>query len=91
MDLASNPKGRSYPNIARPGGIDKTEGREEMSARRTPKWASRPPGKVSIPVVGNAARDLSDNWALTTMRCKHQLTYKMAELPARHRHKQRTI
>ena len=51
MDLASNPKGRSYPNIARPGGIDKTAVREEMSARRTPKWASRPPGKVSIPVV----------------------------------------
>ena len=42
MDLASNPKGRGYPNIARPGGIDKTEGREEMFARRTPKWASRP-------------------------------------------------
>ena len=51
MDLASNPKGRGYPNIARLGGIDKTEGREEMSARRTPKWASRPSGKVSIPVV----------------------------------------
>ena len=51
MDLASNPKGRVYPNIARPGGIDKMEGREEMSARRTPKWASRPLGKVSIPDV----------------------------------------
>ena len=35
-DLGSNPKGRDYPNIARPGGIDRTEGREEMSARRTP-------------------------------------------------------
>ena len=51
MDLASNPKRRGYPNIAQPGGIDKTEGREEMSARRMPKWDSRPPGKVSIPVV----------------------------------------
>ena len=51
MDLASNPKGRVYPNIAQQGGIDKTEGREEMSAKRTPKWASRPIGKVSIPVV----------------------------------------
>ena len=35
-DLGSNPKGRDYPNIARPGGLDRTEGREEMSARRTP-------------------------------------------------------
>ena len=35
-DLAGNPKGRGYPNQARPGGIDRTEGREEMSARRTP-------------------------------------------------------
>ena len=35
-DLGRNPKGRVYPNIARPGGIDITEGREEMSARRTP-------------------------------------------------------
>ena len=34
-----------------PTGRDKTEGRKEMCARRTPKWASRPPGKVSIPVV----------------------------------------
>ena len=36
MNLGWNPKGRVYPNIARPGGIDRTEGREEMSARRTP-------------------------------------------------------
>ena len=50
-DLGWNPKGRSYPNQARLGGIDKMEGREEMSARRTPKWASRPIGKVSIPIV----------------------------------------
>ena len=51
MDLASNLKRHGYPNQAQPGGINKTEGREEMSARRTPKWASRPIGKVSIPVV----------------------------------------
>ena len=56
MDLASNLKGRGYPNIARPGAIDKTEGREEMSARRTPKWASHLPGKVSIPVVRKCVR-----------------------------------
>ena len=42
MDLVSNPKGRSYPNIARPGGIDKTEGRKEMSARRAPKMGLSP-------------------------------------------------
>ena len=35
-NLGRNPKGRLYPNIARPGGIDITEGKEEMSARRTP-------------------------------------------------------
>ena len=51
MDLALNPKGRGYPNIARLGGIDKTEGREEMSTRRMPKWASRPLGKVNIPII----------------------------------------
>ena len=34
-DLGSNPKGRIYLKIALPGGIDKTEGREEMSARKT--------------------------------------------------------
>ena len=50
-ELGWNPKGHGYPNQARPGGIDKMEGREEMFARRTPKWASRPPGKVSIPVL----------------------------------------
>ena len=50
-ELGWNPKGRSYLNQARPGEIDKMEGREEMSARRMPKWASRPPGKVSIPVL----------------------------------------
>ena len=49
-DLGSNPKGRGYTNQARPGGIDRTEGGEEMSARRTPQWACRPPGKVSIPM-----------------------------------------
>ena len=31
-----NPKGRGYPNQARPRGVDRTERREEMSARRTP-------------------------------------------------------
>ena len=31
-----NPKEHDYANMARPGGIDPTEGREEMSARRTP-------------------------------------------------------
>ena len=51
MDLGWNPKGRVYPNIAKPGGIDKMEGREEMPTRRTPYWASRLPRKVSIPVV----------------------------------------
>ena len=30
MDLAGNPKGRGYPNQARPGGIDRMEGREEI-------------------------------------------------------------
>ena len=35
MDLGWNPKGHIYPNIAQPGGIDRTEGREDMSARRT--------------------------------------------------------
>ena len=51
MDLGWNPKGRVYPNIVRPGGIDEMEGREEMFARRTPEWVSGPPRKVSIPVV----------------------------------------
>ena len=49
-NLGWNPKGRIYPNIARLGGIDRTEGREEMFASRTPQWAYRPPGKVSIPI-----------------------------------------
>ena len=35
-DLGRNPKGRVYPNIAQLGGIDRMEGREEISARRTP-------------------------------------------------------
>ena len=30
-DLVRNPKGRVYPNIAQPGGVDRMEGREEMS------------------------------------------------------------
>ena len=34
-DLGRNPKRSVYPNIARPGGIDRMEGREEMSIRRT--------------------------------------------------------
>ena len=32
-DLERSSKGRVYPNIAPLGGIDRTEGREEMSAR----------------------------------------------------------
>ena len=36
MDLGRNPKGHVYANIARMEGIDKMEGREEMSARRMP-------------------------------------------------------
>ena len=36
MDLGRNAKGHVYKNIVRPGEIDKMEGREEMSARRTP-------------------------------------------------------
>ena len=32
------------------GRDDRTEGGEEMSARRMPQWACRPPGKVSIPM-----------------------------------------
>ena len=57
-DLGSNPKGRGYTNQARPGGIDRTEGGEEMSARRTPQWACRPPGKVSIPMGGKHVADI---------------------------------
>ena len=49
-DLGWNPKGHGYTNQARPGGIDRMEGGEEMSARRTPQWACRPAGKVSIPM-----------------------------------------
>ena len=35
-DLGWNPKRHGYTNIAQLGGIDRTEGREEMSASRTP-------------------------------------------------------
>ena len=34
-DLGWNPKRRVYPNRVRLGGIDRMEGREKMSARRT--------------------------------------------------------
>ena len=50
-DLGRNPKGRVYLNIARLGGMDIMEGREEMSTRRAPQGACRLPGKVSIPMV----------------------------------------
>ena len=49
-DLGWNLKGRGYMNQARPGGIDRMEGGEEISARRTPQWAYRPPRNVSIPI-----------------------------------------
>ena len=49
-DLGWNPKGHSYMNQARLGGIDRMEGGEEMASRRTPQWVYRLSGKVSIPM-----------------------------------------
>ena len=48
--------------IARPGGVERTEGREEMSARRTPEWASRPPGRQVPLLLGKNLHSPQTPW-----------------------------